>query len=302
MKSLSKNIKYDVYEYVHNYCSRYDLENNTHLLDLLPYKQTLLITDAIKKRFRDYTEDIVYTNIGTYHPGYLPNPFANKQVTIDVEYFLQEYIIPIPEPIEQTPASPSPSPSQNVLEWRQTLSPEALQPLLEAVEWHVHNQEALDNDQEVLDNVQDVTERFNENQAASLQSEPLDELSEIDLSIRASATEMINRIMQEVMAETEQNFPATPSIPPSLVPPPTRSTIQLPPPIQLPTRQFSPIQLPPIPPRQLPPIPPRQFPPIPPIPAGLQQLQLPDIRFNGYSLIYEADPEAEAEHDPEQEN
>uniref|UniRef100_A0A6C0H7X7 Uncharacterized protein n=1 Tax=viral metagenome TaxID=1070528 RepID=A0A6C0H7X7_9ZZZZ len=265
LKSLSKNIKYDVYEYLHNYCSQYDSENNTNLIDLLPYKQTLVITDANKKRFRDYTEDIVYMNIGTFHPAYLSNPFSNKQITIDVDHFLQEYIIPIPEPIEQTPVSP------NLLYRRQTLSPEVLQPLLESVEWRVNNQALIDNDQ-------DLIEHFSNNQDTILQSQPSDELSEIDLSIRSSATEMINRIIQEV--ETEQHQ----QVPPSPTPLPTIPSILLPPPRLLP------------PLRLLPPIP--RFPPLPPrIPEVSRPPQLPEIRFNGYSLIYENDPEPEAEHE-----
>lgn len=234
LKSLSSNIKYQVYDYLHDYCYRYDLENTSKLLDLLPYKQTLTIIDVLKQRYRDYAEDIVYINIGIYHPSAL-HQFSDKNFTIEVNQYLQEYHIPIPEPI----STDSPNLS--------TFSQDSLQPLLQAVEWHVTNQiliNSLDNLSETNSETETV---INGNNNSTTQQGD----DEGDLSTRTNATEMLNRIMEEVMAEIQQE------------------------PLPAPT------------PRLLPPLP--QLPPIPSLPPIQRPPQLPEIRYNGYTLIYESE-------------
>jgi hypothetical protein len=84
--SLLPNIRFDVYDTLYE---RY--ENDKDTLDLLPFKQTLVIISKFKKHIKDYNEDVVYERLSIEHPMNI-DEFANcKNAYISVEKYIESY-------------------------------------------------------------------------------------------------------------------------------------------------------------------------------------------------------------------
>lgn len=79
LKSLLPNIRITVYDNLYNKISN----SNPELLIYLPYKQTLILLEKFKKRYRDYTEEIFYEQIKCIHPKNIPDFTKTDYINID---------------------------------------------------------------------------------------------------------------------------------------------------------------------------------------------------------------------------
>lgn len=79
LKSLLPNIRITVYDNLYNKL----LNSNPELLIYLPYKQTLILLEKYKKRYRDYTEEIFYQQIKCIHPKNIPEFTKIDYINID---------------------------------------------------------------------------------------------------------------------------------------------------------------------------------------------------------------------------
>jgi hypothetical protein len=108
--SLPPNIRYTVYDKIFEICSN-------ELLEFIPFKQTLLLVEAHKHRYKDYIEEIVYEQLDLYHP----------KDTKDLEYKSKMYTIPANEYVylykKDTPAVTQRHRNNNISAWRQMFTP-----------------------------------------------------------------------------------------------------------------------------------------------------------------------------------
>ena len=71
----------------------YDIyKNDDKILDLLPYKQTFLILQKYKKRYKDFSEEIVYLKLNIKFPEEIDDFFINKNYSISADEYIAKYI------------------------------------------------------------------------------------------------------------------------------------------------------------------------------------------------------------------
>lgn len=85
LKSLLCDIKFQVYDAVYDFC-----KNDCELLDLLPYKQTLILLIEFKKHHRHYSEHLVYKKL---HCKNADQIFTNKCEFISATEYIDLYSI-----------------------------------------------------------------------------------------------------------------------------------------------------------------------------------------------------------------
>jgi len=88
-KSLLPNIRLITYDKLY----RKLLISYPELLDYLPYKQTLILLDKYKKRYKDYTEDIFYEQLKCIHPKNISHFITDKSYYINADEYITEYPI-----------------------------------------------------------------------------------------------------------------------------------------------------------------------------------------------------------------
>ena len=84
--SLLPKIRFDVYN---NLYERY--QNDPDILELLPFKQTLIIIEKYKKHVKDYNEDIVYQRLLLEHPMNITEYSNCKNYYISTEKYFESY-------------------------------------------------------------------------------------------------------------------------------------------------------------------------------------------------------------------
>jgi hypothetical protein len=85
LKSLLCDVKFQVYDNLYNIC-----KNNQAYLNLLPYKQTLILLNKFKKQYRNYCEDIVYKQL---HCKNALEIFTNKMEFVSADEYVEKYYI-----------------------------------------------------------------------------------------------------------------------------------------------------------------------------------------------------------------
>jgi hypothetical protein len=83
LKSLLSDIKFQVYDNLYNIC-----KDDPLLLELLPYKQTLILLNEFRKQYRNYCEDIVYKQL---HCKNVAEIFTNKNEFVSASEYVQTY-------------------------------------------------------------------------------------------------------------------------------------------------------------------------------------------------------------------
>lgn len=87
LKSLLPNIRINVYDSLF-----YKLSNEyPQYLIYLPYKQSLILLQEYKKRYKDYTEDILYENLECIHPKDIPEYIVDKSYYITPNEYINKY-------------------------------------------------------------------------------------------------------------------------------------------------------------------------------------------------------------------
>lgn len=89
LKSLLGDIKFQVYDKLYDIC-----KTNNVLLDLLPYKQTLILLNQFRKQYRNYCEDIVYKQLHCKNANEI---FTNKMEFISATEYVQMYKDTLPQ-------------------------------------------------------------------------------------------------------------------------------------------------------------------------------------------------------------
>ena len=89
LKSLLPNIRITVYDKLYKKL----LISYPELLDYLPYKQTLILLDKYKKRYKDYTEDIFYEQLKCISPKNISHFILDKSYYISSDQYITEYTI-----------------------------------------------------------------------------------------------------------------------------------------------------------------------------------------------------------------
>jgi hypothetical protein len=89
LKSLLKDVRYVVYDSLVE-----KSVDNQELLQLLPFKQTLVLLDTFKERSRDYLEEIVYQQLHCLHPQDVQS-FINKNITVEAQDYVLSHQAPV---------------------------------------------------------------------------------------------------------------------------------------------------------------------------------------------------------------
>jgi hypothetical protein len=90
LKSLLPELRFDVYDTLYNYLK---CNNDLQKLDLLPFKQTLVIIASIKNRSRDYSERVVYKQLNCEYPLNINEYKLDKSFYIDSNLYINKYTI-----------------------------------------------------------------------------------------------------------------------------------------------------------------------------------------------------------------
>lgn len=84
--SLLPSIRYEVYDTLYS-----KHQHVPTFLEYLPYKQTFVMVDAHKTRVRDYTEDVIYNQLGCVHPQNISKFSIQKNVTIPATEYAETF-------------------------------------------------------------------------------------------------------------------------------------------------------------------------------------------------------------------
>lgn len=87
LKSLMSSIRFDVYDKLYSLAKTTSLE----LMEFLPYKQTFVLLDTYKKRYLDYSEEILYQKLDCIFPGCIEEFRDNKDYCIETKVYLEKY-------------------------------------------------------------------------------------------------------------------------------------------------------------------------------------------------------------------
>jgi hypothetical protein len=87
LKSIPSHLRDQIYDVIYQQYS-----NIPTYLEFIPYKQTFVLINKFKKRSRDYTENIVYTQLQCIHPSELTQ-FTSKFHTIDADSYISDFSI-----------------------------------------------------------------------------------------------------------------------------------------------------------------------------------------------------------------
>ena len=87
LKSLLPNIRFNVYDKLYESTS-----NTPTLLELLPFKQSLVLLTKFKKHNRDYSEDILYQELECENPTSISEFITNKLYYIEAQEYFDKHL------------------------------------------------------------------------------------------------------------------------------------------------------------------------------------------------------------------
>ncbi len=88
IKSLLPELSLKVYDILHEM-----YKDDDKIYELLPYKQTLLILQNCKQRYKDFSEEIVYSELKCKNPKEIDDFYINKSYTLKVDEYITNYLI-----------------------------------------------------------------------------------------------------------------------------------------------------------------------------------------------------------------
>lgn len=210
INSLLPSIRYLVLEYLYNHYM-----NVPSAYELLPYRQTFMFTDYYKELVLDYSEYTVYEHLNAQHPEYL-HDFIDKNIVIDIEYYINTYPLPEPEPesvsIIQGILEPTilpPPPNINIEQPIQRTIIEIEELLNRMISDNLN-----DNINTISDNLNEINQFINEEIQPLLDNSDTDTLTDIIESyIPLEENEIDTEIETEIETEIQtQNLPDTNNI------------------------------------------------------------------------------------------
>ena len=83
IKSLLPELSLKIYDILHEM-----YKDDDKIYELLPYKQTLLILQKCKQRYKDFSEEIVYSELKCKHPKEIDDFYINKSYTLKVDEYI----------------------------------------------------------------------------------------------------------------------------------------------------------------------------------------------------------------------
>jgi hypothetical protein len=86
IKSLLPEMSLKVYDTLHE-----KYKNDDKIYELLPYKQTLLLLHKYKFRYKDFSEEIFYSQLKCIYPEQIDDFYINKNYTIEIDEYIQKY-------------------------------------------------------------------------------------------------------------------------------------------------------------------------------------------------------------------
>ena len=89
INSLLPEIRLVVYDDLYNFLKK----DNLQLLELLPFKQTLVLLIVYKERSRDYCEEIIYRELKCKYPETIEQFNLDKSFYIDAQCYLDSYSV-----------------------------------------------------------------------------------------------------------------------------------------------------------------------------------------------------------------
>jgi len=89
INSLLPELRFNVYDDLYNYLKK----NKEEYIEFLPFKQTLILTSVYKERSRDYSEQIIYEQLKCEYPGNIEEFKLDKSLYIDVQLYLDKYLL-----------------------------------------------------------------------------------------------------------------------------------------------------------------------------------------------------------------
>ncbi len=87
INSLLPELRFVVYDDLYDFLNL----NNPQLLELLPFKQTLVLLSVYKERSRDYYEQIIYEELNCKYPQTIEQFSLDKTFYIDAQMYLDNY-------------------------------------------------------------------------------------------------------------------------------------------------------------------------------------------------------------------
>ena len=88
IKSLLPELSLKVYDILHEM-----YKDDDKIYDLLPYKQTLLILHQYKHRYKDFSEEIVYSELKCKNPKEIDDFYIDKSCIVNVDEYITRYKI-----------------------------------------------------------------------------------------------------------------------------------------------------------------------------------------------------------------
>jgi hypothetical protein len=88
IKSLLPEMSLKVYDILHEM-----YKNNETIYELLPYKQTFLLLHKYKFRYKDFSEEVLYSQLKCIYPGKIDDFYIDKSYTIDINEYTQKYAL-----------------------------------------------------------------------------------------------------------------------------------------------------------------------------------------------------------------
>lgn len=87
INSLLPSLRFTVYDELYNILKI----DNYELIELLPFKQTLILLSVYKERSRDYCEEIIYKELKCEYPLNIEEFTLDKSFYIDAQIYLEKY-------------------------------------------------------------------------------------------------------------------------------------------------------------------------------------------------------------------